>query len=511
MNTAQLTKIFPTGMVKEIDAYTIEHEPIESVDLMERAAGAIHNWILRHYDKSRPVKVFAGTGNNGGDALAVSRMLADSGFLVRVFLVRFSSRISEDCEVNYLRLKEQDIAFTTEIRNEKEFPSVHKKDLVLDGIFGSGLTRPVSGNYLNLIKHINKNRPEVISIDIPSGLFGEDNLENKGDGIINASYTLSFQFPKLAFFFTENEKYTGRWEILPIGLHKTIIQQTGSKYYFVSHNFIKSNKKIRTKFSHKGNFGHALLIAGCYGKMGAAILAARACLRTGVGLLTTHVPGKGIDILQTTVPESMLSIDQSDILFSRPPADIAMYSSIGIGPAIGCRNNSQKGLHELLVNFKKPMVIDADGVNILGQNREWLKLLPENSILTPHPKEFERLTAKVGTAYERHLVQIEFAREHQVIVVLKGAYTSIVCPDGKCYFNSTGNPGMATAGSGDVLTGIILSLLSQAYEPCMAALLGVYLHGAAGDMAKDENGEESLIASDLIENLGKAFLKIGND
>ncbi len=511
MNTAQLTKIFPTSLVKDIDAYTIEHEPIESIDLMERAAGTIHKWILGHYDKSRPVKVFAGTGNNGGDALAVSRMLADSGFLVRVFFVSFSSRISKDCELNYRRLKEQDIAFTTELRNELEFPSVHKKDLVLDGIFGSGLTRPVSGTYLKLIKHINKNGPEIISIDIPSGLFGENNLENIGEGIIKARYTLSFQFPKLAFFFAENEKNTGRWDVLPIGLHKTIIQQTNSNYYYVKHDFIKTNKKARTKFSHKGDFGHALLISGCYGKMGAAVLAARACLRTGVGLLTTHVPGKGIDILQTTVPESMLSIDQSDILFSRPPADIAMYSSIGIGPAIGCRNNSQKGLHELLVNFKKPMVIDADGVNILGQNREWLKLLPENSILTPHPKEFERLTAKVGTAYERHLVQIEFAREHQVIVVLKGAYTSIVCPDGKCYFNSTGNPGMATAGSGDVLTGIILSLLSQAYEPCMAALLGVYLHGAAGDMAKDENGEESLIASDLIENLGKAFLKIGND
>ncbi len=511
MNAAQLAKIFPTSTVKEIDAYTIEHEPIESVDLMERAAGTIHEWILKHFDKSRPVKVFAGTGNNGGDALAVSRMLADSGFLVRVFLVRFSSRVSNDCGINCRRLEEQNITFTTEIRNEQEFPSVHKSDLILDGIFGSGLNRPVSGTYLKLIKHINKNRPEVISIDIPSGLKGEDNSGNNVNGIIKARYTLSLQFPKLSFFFPENENYIGKWEVLSIGLHKTIIKQTSSNYYFVSPGFIKSNKKIRNKFSHKGNFGHALLISGCYGKMGAAVLAARACLRTGVGLLTTHVPVKGIDILQTTVPESMLSIDQSDILFSGPPADIEMYSSIGIGPAIGCRNNSQKGLLELLRNFKKPIVIDADGINILGQNRDWLKLLPENSILTPHPKEFERLTGNAGTGYERHLKQIEFAREHKVIVVLKGAYTSIACPDGKCYFNPTGNPGMATAGSGDVLTGIVLSLLSQDYEPCIAALLGVYLHGAAGDFAREENGEESLIASDLIENIGKVFLSIEND
>jgi NAD(P)H-hydrate epimerase len=508
MKTAHLIKIFPTGKVKDIDAYTIENEPIVSVDLMERAAGKIHDWILRHYDKSRPVKVFAGTGNNGGDALAVSRMLAESGFLVRVFLVRFSQKISEDCRLNLERLKIQDKVFMTEIRNDNEFPTVHKKDLILDGIFGSGLTRQVSGLYLKLIQYINKPDPEVIAIDIPSGLLGENNTKNNPEGIIKAAFTLSFQFPKLAFLFAENEIYTGSWEILSIGLHKGYIQMTESKYYYVTREFIKANKKKRKKFSHKGNFGHALLISGCYGKMGAAVLAARACLRTGVGLLTTHVPGKGTDIIQTSVPESMLSIDQSDILFSRPPANISDYNSIGIGPAIGCRTNSQKGMGELLEKFDKPLVIDADGINILSQNPDWLKDLPKNCILTPHPKEFERLTGKCTSGYERHSKQLEFAVTHKVVVVLKGAYTSVACPDGKCYFNSTGNPGMATAGSGDVLTGIILSLLSQSYEPCLAAIFGVYIHGAAGDLSKKEAGEESLIASDIIDTIGKAFLEI---
>lgn len=508
MKTAALMKIFPTGKVKEIDAYTIINEPISSIDLMERAAGAIHNWILQHYDKGRPVKVFAGTGNNGGDALAVSRLLAESGFLVRVFLVRFSQKISDDCRINLNRLKEQDKVFMTEVRNDREFPSVHKKDLILDGIFGSGLTRPVTGLYLNLIRHINKPGPEVIAIDIPSGLMGEDNTGNYPEGIIKAAYTLSFQFPKLAFLFSENEIYTGIWEVLPIGLHPGYIQKTESKYYYVTQEFIKTNKKKRKKFSHKGNFGHALLISGCYGKMGAAVLASRACLHTGVGLLTTHVPGKGTDILQTSVPESMLSIDQSDILFSKPPANIHDYSSIGIGPAIGCRSNSQKGMHELLAKFDKPMVIDADGINILSQNPDWLKNLPKNSILTPHPKEFDRLMGKCSSGFERHLKQLDFAAKHDVIVVLKGAYTSVACPDGRCFFNSTGNPGMATAGSGDVLTGIILSLLSQAYEPNLAAILGVFIHGAAGDISKRESGEESLIASDIINGLGKAFLEI---
>ncbi len=507
MKTAALMKIFPTGRVKEIDAYTIENEPISSIDLMERAAGTIHEWILQHYSKERPVKVFAGTGNNGGDALAVSRMLAESGFLVRVFLVRFSQKVSNDCRVNLDRLKEQDKVFMTEIRNDEEFPSVHKKDLILDGIFGSGLSRQVTGLYLKLIQHINKPGAEVIAIDIPSGLMGEDNTENNPEGIIKAAFTLSFQFPKLAFLFAENEVFTGSWKILSIGLHQRYIQMTESKYYFVTREFIKENKKKRNKFSHKGNFGHALLISGCYGKMGAAVLAAKSCLRTGVGLLTTHVPGKGTGIIQTSVPESMLSIDQSDILFSKPPANISDYSSIGIGPAIGCRSNSQKGMHELLEKYDKPMVIDADGINILSQNPDWLKNLPKYSILTPHPKEFERLTGKCTSGYERHLKQIEFAVTHKVVLVLKGAYTSVACPDGKCFFNSTGNPGMATAGSGDVLTGIILSLLGQDYEPCLAAILGVYIHGAAGDLSKREAGEESLIASDIIDKLGMAFLE----
>ena len=507
MNSKFPIKIFRTDQVREIDSYTIQNEPISSINLMERAALAVYSWINEHYSKSVPVKVFAGTGNNGGDGLAVARMLAEDGFSVTTYLIKFSDKTSEDHKVNLSRLQNQNKVVIEEISNENEFPVISKSALVVDAIFGSGLTRSLSGPYASIVKHLNMSGAGIISIDIPSGLMGESNTENKDDSIIRANFTLSFQFPKLSFLFYENETFTGNWEVLPIGLHPAIIQKTETPYYFVTKNYIQTNRARRKKFSHKGSFGHALLISGCYGKMGAAVLASRACLSSGVGLLTTHVPRMGNDIMQISVPEAMISLDQSDILFSQPP-DLSEFSSVGIGPALGCRNNSQHGLHQLIQNAKRPLVLDADAINILAQNQDWLSELPENSILTPHPKEFERLTQKAGSGYERHLLQIEFAVKHKVIVVLKGAFTSITCPDGRCYFNSTGNPGMATAGSGDVLTGIILSLLSQGYEPQLAAIIGVYIHGAAGDIAMEILGEEALIASDIIDNLGNAFLSL---
>lgn len=508
MNSKSLKKIFKSEQIKEIDAFTIKNEPISSVDLMERAAMTIFNWIRGHYNSSRPVKVFAGTGNNGGDGLAVARMLAEEGFQVEVFFIRFINKISEDCRVNYERLKNQQIVNIKKVKSRNNFPVIDENDLVLDGIFGSGLTRPLSGLFADIVQHINSSNAEIIAIDIPSGLFGEDNSDNQAKNIVKARYTLTFQFPKLSFFFPDNEEYVGCWYVLPIGLHSGFISEVETSYFQVTSEFVSKNKIKRKKFSHKGTYGHVLLIAGCYGKMGAAILASRACLRSGTGLITTHIPRMGNNIIQTAVPEAMISLDQSDILFSQPP-DLSEFSNVGIGPALGCRNNSQNGLFELMKKCNQPMVIDADAINILGQNKEWINKIPENSILTPHPKEFERLTEQLTNGFERLNKQIEFAVKYKLIVVLKGAYTSIACPDGTCYFNSTGNPGMATAGSGDVLTGIILSLLGQGYQPPLAAIMGVYVHGLAGDLAKEKMGEEALTATDIIDNLGNAFMITG--
>jgi len=508
MIISRLLKIFSSEQIRKIDAYTIKNEPITSIDLMERAAGAIFDWIRQHFDTKIPVVVLAGTGNNGGDGLATARLLAGIGFRVMVFQVLFSDKISGNCRINLERLSLQGKADIREVRQASDFPEPEKNSLVVDALFGSGLKRPLEGEFVELVKKVNHSGAAVISIDIPSGLFGEDNTGNNPGHIVRADYTLSLQFPKHSFFFAENQDFTGEWTILPIGLHPVMIQQEKTPYYYITEAFIREHYKPRKKFSHKGTFGHALLISGCYGKMGAAVLASGACLKTGVGLLTTHVPKLGNDILQTSVPEAMISLDQSDILFSNPP-DIDSYNAIGIGPALGCRNNSKNGFHHLIKKSGKPLVIDADAINILGENREWIREIPPYSILTPHPKEFARLTGQeFENGFGRHLKQIEFALENRLIVVLKGAYTSIALPDGSCYFNSTGNPGMATAGSGDVLTGVILSLLAQGYDPDIAAILGVYLHGLAGDLAAGEMGEEALTASDLINHLGDAFLTL---
>jgi NAD(P)H-hydrate epimerase len=351
---------------------------------------------------------------------------------------------------------------------------------------------------------INKSAATVISIDIPSGLFGEDNSHAGKNNIIEADFTLSFQFPKLSFMFPENDKYAGEWTVLPVDLDFSAIN---TPFTLLEKKLITPLLKQRNKFDHKGIFGHGLLIGGSYGKMGAVILGAKAALRTGIGLITCHIPGSGNNILQVAVPEAMISQDIDETHIS-DIGNTDNYNAIGIGPGMGTEPVSQKAVHELLAKLKKPLVIDADALNILSLNKEWISVLPSGTIITPHPKEFERLAGKSANGYERLQKQMEFSRQHNLIVVLKGAYTSVSEPDGNVWFNSTGNAGMATAGSGDVLTGMILSLLAQGYNPVNAAITGVYLHGLAGDMAAERSGCESVIASDIISETGAAFKRL---
>lgn len=499
-------KILKSTQIREVDAYTIKNEPILSIDLMERAAMSITTWILENIPKDKTILLFAGPGNNGGDALAIARQLNEEKYTVQVYLLNISDKLSADCNVNLKRLKEKNIGITY-INNESDFPEITKNDVILDGLFGSGLTRKIDGLAKKLIQHINYSGASIIAIDIPSGLFGEDNSDNDSEAIIKAQTTLTFQLPKLSFLFPENENYVGEWHVLPIGLNMDFINSLNSHFHTTDKKFIQEIIKIRSKFAHKGHFGHVLLVAGSYGKMGAALLAAKACLKTGTGLLTVHIPKIGYQIMQTSLPEAMVSIDWSELIFS-DVCDTEKYTHIGVGPGIGTKANTIKGLRSLFEKTNNPMVIDADALNIVSENRDLLEIIPKNSILTPHPGEFERLAGTSINSYERLQKQIDLAVNNQIIIVLKGAYTSIVLPDGTCYFNTTGNPGMATAGSGDVLTGIILSLLGQGYSPQDAAIFGVYLHGLAGDIGEKEHGQEALIASDITKNLGKAFKQI---
>lgn len=500
-------KIFRSEQIREIDEYTIKNEPVASVDLMERAASQLFRWYIRTFDRSRRVIVFTGPGNNGGDGLALARQLSVNRFNVEVYHVKFSENTSSDWIINQQRLVTETQVPFKNIDKIDQMPFVSLDDVVIDALFGTGLTRPAEGLAGEVIKYINQTDSIVISIDIPSGLFGENNRTNNPENIIRADFTLSFQFPKLSFMFAENAKYVGEWSILPIGLSNNAIRNTESQYTYLESDYILSLLKTRNKFDHKGNYGHGLLISGSYGKMGAAILGARAALRTGIGLITCHIPSCGNAILQTAAPEAMVQLDANEKLISDVQT-VDRYDAAGIGPGIGTDPATQRAFHKLLLNRSKPLVIDADGINILGQNKLWLSALPINTILTPHVKEFERIADKSDNSFLRLERQIEFAVKYSSIVILKGACTSITTPGGKVYFNSTGNPGMATAGSGDVLTGIILSLLAQGYNPENASLAGVFIHGLAGDIAASKWGYEATIASDIINNIGNAFLKI---
>lgn len=500
-------KLFRCDQIKQIDEYTIKEEPIASIDLMERAAGQLLRWYLPRFERSRPVFIFAGPGNNGGDGLALARLLSSNRYDTKVYYVDFTSNTSEDWKINLQRLKTETNVTLNYLKDIEQFPVISSGDIIIDAIFGSGLTRPVEGLAGDVIKYINSVESTIISIDIPSGLFGEDNSANNFENIVKADYTLSFQFPKLSFMFAENAQHLGEWEALPIGLSGNAIRNTTSPYILSEKSEIAPLLKRRNKFDHKGTFGHGFLISGSYGKMGAAILGAGASLRTGIGLVTCHVPSCGVSTVQCAIPEAMVEPDKNEIHISET-GNTDSFSAVGIGPGMGTDHESQLALYVILKECKKPIIIDADALNILSLNKGWYSLIPEGAILTPHPKEFERLAGKSDNSFDRLNKQIEFSRDHKCIVVLKGAHTSITTPEGKVFFNSTGNPGMATAGSGDVLTGILLSLLAQGYSPENAAISGVYLHGVAGDIAAEEACYESIIASDIIKSLGKAFNKI---
>jgi ADP-dependent NAD(P)H-hydrate dehydratase / NAD(P)H-hydrate epimerase len=491
-------KILSAEQIRQLDAYTIEQEPITSIALMERASLAFVSCFINQFVNTRPVHIFCGKGNNGGDGLAIARILDTKGYDVAVSIVDYTDKESDDFKSNLSHLKQHLEPKT--ISSPDEFPMLGANVICIDALLGSGLSRPVDGLLSAIIRQLNALPNRRVSVDIASGLY-TDQPNNESDIIIEPDYTITFQLPKLAFLFPQNAKYVGQWHVVDIGLSEDFIDHVQTPYYYTDKEAADLLIKPREKFSHKGTFGHALLLAGSFGKMGAAVLSGKACLRSGVGLLTMHIPGCGYEIIQIALPEAMSSVDENEKqLENLPPTE--SYSAIGIGPGIG-QNPRTAGLLEALVNnCNSALIIDADGLNLLSQNPALQSKLPKNTVLTPHPKEFERLAGKSRNEFERLETGREFANKHQAIIVLKGAHTAVILPTGDVHFNSTGNAGMATGGTGDVLTGIITALLAQKYQPAEAAILGVYQHGLAGDRAAEVKGQSALVASDIVDYLG---------
>ncbi|MEO6038637.1 MAG: NAD(P)H-hydrate dehydratase, partial [Saprospiraceae bacterium] len=453
-------KIYNADQIRAWDAYTIENEPISSVNLMNRAAYAFVEWFVQGYpDSQQPVCVLAGTGNNGGDGLAVARLLQRRFYAVKVFVCDFNGKRSADFEAQRAALPE---AVTFIILQETGAPlALAKNEIVVDALFGTGLSRPLADPWPALVDYLNTLPNEIVAIDLPSGLFADRHTEGP---VVQATRSFSFEQPKRAFFFPENAGRVGDWAYGPIGLHSKYERDTDTLNYYLTPADVQVLIQPRSKFSHKGSFGHALLVAGSRGKIGAAVLSARACLRSGVGLLTVHIPGCGYSVLQTAVPEAMCSTDENAGFITQCP-DLQKVTAIGVGPGLDMQPETADALYQLLKATPSSMVLDADALNLLSQHPDWWPTVPENSILTPHPKEFERLFGPSENDFSRHDLQREMAQKHGVIIVLKGAHTAIALPDGSCWFNSTGNPGMATGGTGDVLTGIVTGLLAQGYAP----------------------------------------------
>ncbi|MFD2203940.1 NAD(P)H-hydrate dehydratase [Shivajiella indica] len=491
-----MLSIIPGNKVSELDSSYILDQGITSWDLMERAAISFCSWFKgRKNFEDKPVFIFSGPGNNGGDGVAIARILA--AFHLEVNLIVFDAidHCSKDFQINYKKLPS-----TVKVFKIEDFDfriDVHA--VIIDGIFGVGINRPLEGKFKEAIDRLNTFDCQKIAIDIPSGIPADGLLQGSA---FRADYTVTFQFPKLSLLFPEHGEYTGEIFVADIGIQDNFLEKFASGKYFIQQRDMRPLHKTFHKFSHKGDFGKVLLIGGSKGKVGAMVLASTAALRTGSGLVHGFIDESERIILQTAAPEVMVA-------FKEELENLAKFDAIGIGPGWGL-NVDLKFYESLLKNYKKPIVIDADGINLLASHPDLIQNIPQGSILTPHIKEFERLTGNVSNHVERLQKAKDFAVEYGLFLVLKGAYTSISCPDGKQFFNSSGNQYMATAGSGDVLTGMITSFLGQGYTPLNATICGVFHHGLAGELASFEN-KRGTIASDIIKCIPKTYLELGID
>ena len=500
-------KVLNAQQLREADAYTIQHEPITAIDLMKRAAQQCASWLLNRNISEKQISIFCGKGGNGGDGLAIARLLTAKGINLSVYILETGAAGTPEFQTNLDRLRTLPVS-TYIIESDAQLPDIRKDALLIDALYGFGLTRPLEGLSAALVNHLNDSGAEIIAIDLPSGLFAD--RSSTGNTIVKASYTLSFECYKLGLLVAENAPFIGAVHILPIQLHPQFLESVQTGFQIIDKAVIKTLFKRRNRFAHKGTFGHALIIGGSYGKIGAVVLATTSCLRSGAGLVTSYLPKCGYEILQATAPEAMTLTDTCEKMLTQVPDNFDPFSAIGIGPGMGTATETANMLQVLLQQCKKPMVLDADALNLLSKQQTVLSQLFQNTILTPHPKEFERLFGTSRTEFDRIKLALQKASELNVVLVLKGHHTLVALPGGNAFFNINGNAGMAKGGSGDVLTGIITALLAQGYEAAHAAMIGVYIHGRAGDIAAGLLSQEAMTAQDLSTYIGKVFLELND-
>lgn len=504
-------RIISSKYIKELDEATCAAQGIDSLALMERAAQAVAAEVSALFLPSRRLVVIAGPGDNGGDALAVARILSERGFdNIEVYLFNVTGQLSDNCIHQRDKLKElPGIAFH-EITTSFSPPVLDQATVVIDGLFGAGLNRPLTGGFAAVVNLVNESGAYVISIDIPSGLAGEWNTQARYRDMIHANLTLTFQFPKLSFFFAEHADILGEWKVLNINLDpKALKDNRYSDWILLEKRTVRPHLHRRAPFTAKRDYGSAMVFAGSMGMMGAAVMCGKACLKTGAGLATVHTARTGMTILQTSVPEAMFEPDRNERFIS----DMTLHHShdaVAVGPGIGTNEATVSALESLLKVCRSPLVLDADALNCIVKRPSMLSLLPAHTVITPHVGEFDRLFGEQPSSEVRLQKAIEMAKLYNIVIVLKSHHTMIVRPTGKVYFNSTGNPGMATAGSGDVLTGVIAGLMAQGYKPEYAATFGVFIHGLAGDLAAEEIGEYGVVASDISDRIGRAIKEIIN-
>ena len=503
-------KIFTNDGLRRIGDRTVEKEGIEMLDLIERAASAVSYELISRWRTSKRFVFFAGPGDNGADALAVARMMYEQGYRPEVYLFNIkSAQLSPCCLANRDRLLAtvgDDIDFVEVIQNFTP-PELDENDVVVDGLFGNGLRTPLRGGYTSLVQYINSSNAYVVSIDIPSGMFGEWNVGNDRRNIIRADLTLTYQCKRLAFYFAENAECVGECKVLDIELDNESQARTPTDFYLIERDNVHELMKPRNPFINKYDNGMVMLVAGSYGMMGAAVLAARGALRAGAGLVTVHAPRCGYDVLQTAVPEALFEPDRNELMTSAIDLH-RTHSVVALGPGMGVNDVTLDAVHQFIMNFRRPCLLDADALNCIARRPMLLKSIPQRSIITPHAAEFDRLFGEHNTDEERLKKAIDVSKIYKITIVLKGHYTMTVRPDSRVYVNSSGNPGMATPGSGDVLTGIISALIAQNYSPDWAVAMGVYLHGLAGDMAAQAHGTYGMVASDIVDHLGKAIIEV---